>query len=491
MKKKLFCILLIVFLVIPFASACSEDDPNDNLSTLATSGSQDGFPLKQRNFGGKTIKILTVDETRGNSYYDCEFAATTTNANKVNDAVYNRTQIIKEDYGINLEVKYNNNPSAECKNMIISGDNTYQLVSDSVLNTAKLGIEGNLWDLSQVPNLNLENEWWDQSVVNDLSTAGYHFYLAGDLMVSDKGATWCCFFNKNLIDEYKLEDPYKLVTDNKWTIDKLYEMAKEVSVLNQSLANVTYKNGTFGFITQTFDGIASMVSFNQKMIAKDENDYPLLNIQNEDTYNKFGEFFEVMMDEKTTLLGEFAVPGDQEKGRQEASNTFYDGRGLFQYHKLEHVQDILEANVNFDYGLLPMPKYNEQQDKYYSTCTVYFSQVVSIPLSVHKEELDAIGYTLELLGYYGKEYVKPAYYDLTIKSQKMSDQESEDMLDIIFANRIFDLASIYDYGNALYLYTDIIGLKTNTIVSKIETNASAIQKKVDESIELFKAINKD
>ncbi|HAN21948.1 MAG: hypothetical protein A2Y15_05775 [Clostridiales bacterium GWF2_36_10] len=487
MKKKLFCILLIVFLVVPFITSC--DNGKDDTSSVAVSVDQDAdFNLPKRNLGGKVIKLLTGDEASGNNYYDCEFAASESNGSAINDAVVLRTNILKETYGIDLQVEFDETPAETIKELVLSGVNTYQLVSDNLYDIAPIGMGNSFWDLNKVPSLNLENDWWDKSVVNDLSTAGYQFYLAGDLMVSDKNSTWCCFFNKDLIEQYNLEDPYELVKNNKWTIDKLYEMGKDVSVANQGLSNVTWENGTFGLVTQTYDGIASMVSFNQKMITKDENDYPLLNIENEATYNKFTKIFDIMMDTNTSLVIELS--GAPIDGYYEATRTvFLSGRGLFTYNKLQYVQNILDSNVDFDYGLLPMPKYDETQDEYYTTCTVYYSQVVSIPRSVPESELEDIGYTLELLGYYGKKYVKPAYYDITIKAQKMSDQQSEEMLDIIFENRIFDLASVYNYEKALYLYTGIIGSKSNSIVSTIEANAAAIQTTIDASIEQFDAID--
>ena len=484
MKKKLICIFLFLLLVLPLINACDDDD--NDISSTGSADEIEELGLEPRNFNGKTISLLTV-EGDGNIYSAYEFATNETDGSKIKDAVFNRTQKLKEDYGINLEVAYDPTPTASYKNSIHAGDNTHQLISDSMLGMMNLGNDGHLHNLNNVPNLNLSKEWWDQSVIDDLSLAGKRYFLAGDFMISDKNATWCCFFNKDLIDEYALENPYELVKSDEWTIDKLYEMAKVVSEGNKGLSEVTWENGTFGLLTQTYDAIASMVSFNQKMITKDSNDYPELNIQNEATYDKFTKIYDVIMDKNTSLVIEFSGAGEGLEIYENGPKVFLSGRALFTYNRLQYVQDIMDSNADFKYGSLPMPKYDINQDEYYTTCTVYWAQVVSIPITVPEEELDAVGYLLEVMGYYGKELVKPAYYDETIKLQKMDDQESEEMLDIIFANRIFDWATLYDNSSALQLYTNILISRNNTIASSIEAQVSALQVLVDEHI---KAINK-
>ncbi len=488
MKKKLLCILLIVLFVTPLLYSCKDETQNESTDGSGNADLESIIGLPAKNFGGQELSILTVNEKRGNIYYNYEIASTEPTGDVINEAVYTRTQKIKDDYGIVLDVTYTDNPTTDIKNTILSGDNSYQLICDGIYYLAELGIEGNLRDLNKISTLNLEHPWWDQSALNDLTVAGYTFYLSGDIIVSDKTATWCCFFNKDMVDNYQLEDPYTLVNDGKWTIDKLYEMGKKVSESNKGLPQVTYENGTFGLITQTYDGIASMISFNQKMITKDADDYPILNIQNEETYDKFEKVFNLMTDTNNSLIAEKLESKWSTAVYDKANSAFFSGRGLFQYNKLAYVQKIIDADVEFSYGVLPLPKYDENQEKYYAACTTYMAQFLAIPITVPTADLEIIGYALELMGYYEKELLTPAFYEITMKAKKMDDAQSEEMLDIIFGNKVFDLASVFNYDNALYLYTNIIGSGTNTLASSAESRATAIQKTVDDSIEKFKAI---
>ena len=52
----------------------------------------------------------------------------------------------------------------------------------------------------------------------------------------------------------------------------------------------------------------------------------------------------------------------------------------------------------------------------------------------------------EALAYYGKEIVTPAYYDVSLKGQTARDEQSSDMLDIIFDSYVFDIGYYYQIG---------------------------------------------
>ena len=60
-----------------------------------------------------------------------------------------------------------------------------------------------------------------------------------------------------------------------------------------------------------------------------------------------------------------------------------------------------------------------------------------VPASVRNTEL--VGKTTELLGYYNGKIVMPAFYDILLGQKISRDTESQEMLDIIFGNTVYDL----------------------------------------------------
>ena len=88
----------------------------------------------------------------------------------------------------------------------------------------------------------------DQQAVEQLSITDKLYFVCGDILYTDDERTHMLFFNKDLIAENQLDDPYQLVKDGTWTLDRMYEMARAVAVDNgDGEMNVT-TGDTWGFI---------------------------------------------------------------------------------------------------------------------------------------------------------------------------------------------------------------------------------------------------
>ncbi|MBQ8718809.1 MAG: hypothetical protein IJY66_06050 [Clostridia bacterium] len=72
----------------------------------------------------------------------------------------------------------------------------------------------------------------------------------------------------------------------------------------------------------------------------------------------------------------------------------------------------------------------------------------------------------EALSYYGQQMVMPAYYDLNLKGIHSRDEESSDMLDIIFDSLVYDIGFMYQVGP----YNKYL----NYMVSRSETNFTSM-----------------
>ena len=73
-------------------------------------------------------------------------------------------------------------------------------------------------DLSKINNMDLTREWWDQNVTRDLSFGSKVYMASGDISYIDNKATHVMVFDKQLVDEYDIDDPYEDVRSGKWTL---------------------------------------------------------------------------------------------------------------------------------------------------------------------------------------------------------------------------------------------------------------------------------
>ena len=103
-----------------------------------------------------------------------------------------------------------------------------------------------------------------------------------------------------------------------------------------------------------------------------------------------------------------------------------------------------EADQIISFGVLPVPKLDEEQANYFNGINSYQSSVIGIPSS-NVENQEATAYLIELLGYYS-DSVTDAYYEKTLKLQAVEEDADAEMLDLIFNNRLYDLGAIYNWG---------------------------------------------
>jgi hypothetical protein len=92
-------------------------------------------------------------------------------------------------------------------------------------------------------------------------------------------------------------------------------------------------------------------------------------------------------------------------------------------------------DMEADFGILPYPKYDEAQDKYYSRVSYYWCCVIPVT----NEDTEFTGAILEALNCESANSVVPAYYEIALKGKYSRDTESEQMLQLISDNRIVDI----------------------------------------------------
>ena len=124
---------------------------------------------------------------------------------------------------------------------------------------------------------------------------------------------------------------------------------------------------------------------------------------------------------------------------------FFDGfaaRALKAFTPIGKDLDSLADVISF--GLLPLPKRSDLQEDYAAGVNTYSCDVIAIPHNLEGELLDATCYALEAMAFFGKQLVTPEYYDRTLSLKRLKDDDSVKMLDLIFANRIYDMGVLYD-----------------------------------------------
>ena len=144
--------------------------------------------------------------------------------------------------------------------------------------------------------------------------------------------------------------------------------------------------------------------------------------------------------------------------------------------------------MNSDFGILPYPKYNEQQDKYYSRmegCELFFA-----PISADQTALDRSSVILEAMASESAKSVIPVYYDLALKTKFARDAESEEILDILFANRVFDLGDTAWCDQVRDpVFASMFKNNNRDLVSKLDSLEKTIGKLIDKTVTAFESLD--
>ena len=114
---------------------------------------------------------------------------------------------------------------------------------------------------------------------------------------------------------------------------------------------------------------------------------------------------------------------------------FTEDRALFW---IEIIYGVLQLrDMDTDFGLLPMPKYDDNQKEYTSYIHTGHTSTSCVPVT--NPDIDLAGRILTDMAYMSYKTIRPAYYEKTLKGKASRDVESGEMLDIIYSNIRLDL----------------------------------------------------
>ncbi len=494
-KRIITVFFILIFVFVFLVTGCGDTPGGGEDKSDESSG--EGLSLvphlEKKDYAGKTLAILCTLEK--DEFGDSQIAPLETTGEPVNDAFYERNNLLEAEYGYKIEAIYTEsftNFTNKVRDDLFADTAEYDIVTSGLYDLAPLVIDGILMDLSSIDNshLQLDRDWWDIKSNADMSIANRQFFITGDIFVLDDESTVVTYFNRDIIDKNNLEDPYELVENGMWTIDKMYEMGK-TAVMDDGDGIMDVTGGdTWGLVCDSFQGYHYTLGCNTPQVEKDKDDLPVLTITNSRNVDAFGKVHEMMTDRACTAYTEQYYAWNDPEGRI-VRDHFYSGRALFfgSYMAVANGENMREAPISF--GVLPMPKFNEEQEHYTSTINPYRFYCLSVTKAKEhdKEALDFITFALEGMAYLSRKSITPEYYERTLKLKRFDDSGSIEMLDIIFQNRIVDLSTVFNWADCIQWYNGVLRSSTNTIISFVEGKQDAFNSEMANTIDQIIANN--
>lgn len=464
----------------------SDDVTTEPESTTEPVDPASVLELPDSDFKGREFRVLG-NEGSYPQWNNFEIYAESENGDVVNDAVFRRNRTVEDRYNVKVTQIIQNSGGDQdaclvphIRQTVMAGDDLYDLAFTTISGIGALAREGLVYDLNDVRNIDFSKNWWNQDVNDTLSIGGRLYFTSSDFSLRDKSRAYILAFNKEMIKQNNLDDPFTLVRENKWTIDKFNDMASHVSNDLNGDGNIDDKD-QFGVGTDSYNAFATFIyGCGVTAVGKDENDVPILTLNSDRTVSvieKVRSFF---------TLNDVTVIPDQWVGKVDydfwavSSKAFKEGRELFMTC-FPHSLKAFSAECVNDYGLVPYPKFDEAQEKYYTYADRY-CMLFCIPVSC--VDPDFSGFMLEALSAEATDTSLKAYYDISCKTKYTYDADSAEMLDLTFAGIQYDLSRIYNINGLNNFLYSLASKKDNTFSSdyaKIESKALAdIEKLVED-----------
>lgn len=493
MKKNISLLLVLLMLGSQFA-ACSDSTENAGETTADTTGSaaqatdttaaeetEDAslvFDLEAQTFDGYTFNIYQHYVANG---CHLDFMAEEITGEPINDADMERRTIVEDKCDVTIvPIQVDATAWAGHNTMEIAvraGTNDYDLAGISAYSATSSLMAGLLTDLNTIDNLDMSKSWWDQYCNKECSFGDALYFMTGDISINDNKATYCYYFNKTLAADYQIPNMYDDVNNMTWTIDKFKEYATILPTDMDTDNDGKHTNDTDDtYAVWIWDDIMMGIVNSSGIKCATIDDQGTLNftLNDEKLYNAFDKFTSYAFD--TGITCAYQRSGyDQQYGQI----GFNEGRGLF---LLSYLWDATAfRDMEDDFGILPMPLYDETQERYYNSVASYPMSFFVVPVCTFSaEEYARTGYITQMLGYESKIHMTPAYYEQTLQNKVSRDVESAAMLDLIFSSRTYDFGWYFELGDLgselMYCLRNYNSNLSSTIRSKEKTILRTIDK---------------
>ena len=132
-------------------------------------------------------------------------------------------------------------------------------------------------------------------------------------------------------------------------------------------------------------------------------------------------------------------------------NCFRSGQTIFFLDKLQDMEVL--GDMEADYGIIPMPKYDESQESYHTQIATG-SQIILVPVTTGNA--DITGHTLETLCFFTWRDVVGEYYENALQTRYSRSRDTSEMLEIIRQGAVngFDYAYSTSIGGDPWVNKD-------------------------------------
>lgn len=496
MKKRVLTFVLTMLMLLPTFTACSENAVNeetvgnDTVTTAPEAGEEAAVEtmeelsdaearlaipddLPDQKFDGREFRILTSEQKK------FQFVSDELTGEATSDAVYNRNLGIEERFDAKIATIISTSPQTEVGTLVTAGEDGCEIVEHHQYVASVPITAGSYLNWNDMPYIDQSKPWWNQLSNDGATINGKLFCIMGDLSITALTYTFAEFFNQDLMSNYGYTptDLYSIVFEGGWTLDRFIEITGNIYEDTNGDGQKS-AGDTFGYGFWVYHGTDVWVdAIGEHLTSYDpETNTVSVTLGTEKVYTAL----EKIINHLTGNSGAYHFTSEDEGKAQNTAGRV----GIMQLMFESAFNEL--RDVDYAYGILPYPKYDEAQENYYTISMDQFS-VFGVPKTLPAERYDFMGIVMEALNAESYKTVFPVYYDTALKNKYSEDAETAQMVDLIMDGRQCEFA--FQFGTYLsnlpYMFRNQIYSKDINLASSLQKQTKAINKKLGMMMEFF------
>jgi len=435
--------------------------------------------IEKTDYDGYEFRIIAP--TTSTRFFPSTLVPTETTGEIIYDTAFERNQIVEEYLNIKMvycDGKDRNNCIPIANQSILAGDDSYDIVYHAPMYICQAA-SGNIFiDANTIDSLKFDMPWYNKNVNDNLTINGKLPTFASDFECTLLATTYAIFFNQDLATKYNIPSLYEVALDGLWTHDT---MMKYMENINSDINGdgTMDKQDQYGYgLPYAFNAVCENPVMHQYGMGQmtaiiNEDGQPELLLNTERAAQVMEKIYQLYHQVNYYPVGEVGFP------------VFTEGRELFLNCIIMHAHNYMRE-MEDNYGVLPMPKFDESQDEYYTSVSPGSAMLMGIPITVSDPE--RTGTIIDLLSYEGNQIHIPAFFETALKQKYARDTISAQVFDILRDGTIIDFGLAFDSGIGMSTISSKVAYNAdNTFASDYAALQSSAMAKYTEIINAFNA----
>ncbi len=424
--KKLMAFLLLVAMACSVAVACGGDGSINGTVASDTSADTNGVTADVTDavttddidsthslpadlkFAGEELILATY--SGGNvghgwaNYLDIDAPEA---GNSIQEAAYNRNQEVERMLGITITCNSSdwvwlNGLTIALDVCTRSGNSIYDIMYlESIFSYEQLIIDELLMDVAKMPYVDLNKSYYNKQF-NDVYYLRDNLYLfASDTTFPCQSAVKWLVNDDRMVDlGYERDYLFHKVESGDWNLSVVWDMIEGVAI-DVNNDGIEDDNDIYGIGSNCWQ-LAPL--------------YPATGLKG-CYYTEDGFEFDYGTEYSITVFNAILDLQNSPDVKFDGDNdVWYLGNALFTVSG-GPIHDL--RLMEFDFSVLPMPRFNEEQDRYYNFCS---GGVSIVPATVANENL--VGASIEAMAWASAKHLVPAFHDDFIEQGVLRNNES-------------------------------------------------------------------